>query len=432
MNSPLSRPVRCLFVGHDAYRGGATILLLNMLRWFKQHSRLELEVALRDDGEMRPHFESIGPTHVLASASQSSGLYSRLTGTIRNLWVPTRPKRTSLASLLTEGRFDLLYLNTITLGDQLATLAPVRVPVVVHVHELPPAIRQHARGMERVVLRNASRVICVSEAVHRSLALNYPEARDKTQVIHGFVSPQQRRAEAMPVQRQKLLEPLGVRPDAWVVGLCGYADLRKGADLLVPLVKLMPERIAGRTVHFVWVGRQANEYPLHVALDDAARAGVGARVHLAGATDSPLDWMACFDVHLLLSREDSFPLVVMEAAALGVPTVAFSDAGGAAEFIGNDDAGLCAPYLDLAAMAQGLAGLLADAARLQACGTMARERVRGRHSPEAMLPQMLRVIEQAAMTGRPVDDNMGVARALDDSNRPDLEGSAGSPTTPCA
>jgi glycosyltransferase involved in cell wall biosynthesis len=431
VNSPLSRPVRCLFVGHDAYRGGATILLLNMLRWFKQHSRLEVEVALRDDGEMRQHFETIGPTHVLAPASQSSGLYSRLTGTIRNLRAPTGPRRRSLASLLTEGRFDLLYLNTITLGDQLATLAPVRLPVVVHVHELPSAIRQHARGMERVVLRHASRVICVSEAVRSSLVLNYPEVRDKTQVIHGFVPPQQRCAGAKPVQRQKLLEPLGVCPDAWVVGLCGYADLRKGADLLVPLAKLMPERIAGRTVHFVWVGRQASEYPPHVALDDAARAGVGARVHLVGATDSPLDWMACFDVHLLLSREDSFPLVVMEAAALGVPTVAFADAGGAAEFIGTD-AGLCAPYLDLPAMAQALASLLADAARLQACGNAARERVRVRHSPDVVLPQVLRVIEQASMNGMRGDQKLDGQRRPRDGERAALGGSAGSPTGPSA
>jgi glycosyltransferase involved in cell wall biosynthesis len=48
---------------------------------------------------------------------------------------------------------------------------------------------------------------------------------------------------------------------------------------------------------------------------------------------------------LLTSKEDPYPLVVLEAALQKVPTIAFSQAGGAPEFIG-DDGGSVVDYLD--------------------------------------------------------------------------------------
>ncbi len=403
MESVVTARTRVLFVAHDAYRAGATIFLLNMLRWLKQNSRIEFEVALRDDGEMVQHFAALAPTHVLAPAAGAAGWRHRLRQQVRGLVTPKARPRRGLAALLAQGRFDVLYLNTITLGDQLEALGPLSLPVITHVHELPSAVRRYARGKAAVVVASSARLICVSEAVRDSLVASFSAAGAKAQLIYGFVPFRAALSEGKAALRQRLTEPLGIEPSAWVVGLCGYGDLRKGIDLLVPLATMLPTQVDGRPLHLVWVGAQAPEYPADLARDDATRAGVDGRVHFPGVTSKPLDWTACFDAHLLLSREDPFPLVIMEAAALNVPTIAFADAGGAIEFT-SKDAGLCVPYLNLAAMADELCRLLSDPDRLAAYGRIARQRVHDRHSPDVVLPQVVQVIEQVSggVFGSPV------------------------------
>ena len=198
-------------------------------------------------------------------------------------------------------------------------------------------------------------------------------------------------------RRKRLLEPLGIPGNARLIGMCGHGSVVKGVDLVVPLARLLPVQVAGRELHLVWIGALAPEYPHEVALADAQRAGVGDRLHFTGVTPTPREWLSLLDVHASLSREDSFPLVVMEAAAQGVPTVAFRDAGGAVEFI-QDDAGTCAPFLDLLAFAGSLVELLENEDMRLIKAATARARVHARHTPEVALPPIVQVIEQLAKT----------------------------------
>ena len=391
--SSVSEP-RVLFVAHDAYRAGATIFLLNMLRWLRDRTSLQFEIALRNDGEMVAEFEKLGRTHVLAAPPDgAAGLRGRV-GRWLDRCSAHRRQRT-LQSLLDSGDFDLLYLNTITLGDQLAALKRLPVPVITHVHELGWAIQRYARGEERRVLNASARVICVSEAVRSNLVNHFGCPAEKALCIHGFVPVQGEPADPSHERRKRLLEPFGIPENARLIGLCGHGNLHKGVDLVVPLARLLPVEVAGRELHLVWIGALAPEYPREVALADARRAGVGDRLHFTGVTPTPREWLSLLDVHALLSREDSFPLVVMEAGVQGVPTVAFRDAGGAVEFI-HDDAGTCTPFLDLPAFAASLVELLENEDMRRAKAATARARVHARHAPEVALPQIVQVIEQVA------------------------------------
>lgn len=394
--SSVSEP-RVLFVAHDAYRAGATIFLLNMLRWLREHTSLEFQIALRNDGEMLPEFEKLGQTHVLAAPPpEAVGLRGRVGRWLDRCGAHRGDRKLrTLQSLLDSGDFNLLYLNTITLGDQLAALGRLPVPVITHAHELDWAIQRYARGEEQRVLNASARVICVSEAVRSNLVNHFGCPAEKALCIHGFVPVQGGPAKPSQERRKRLLEPLGIPENARLIGLCGHGDVRKGVDLVVPLARLLPVQVAGRELHLVWIGALAPEYPREVALADARRAGVGDRLHFTGVTPTPGEWFSLLDVHALLSREDPFPLVVMEAAAQGVPTVAFRDAGGAVEFI-QDDAGTCAPFLDLTAFAASLVELLEDEDMRLARAATARARVHARHVPEVALPQIIQVIEQVA------------------------------------
>lgn len=387
--------IKVLFIAHDAYRAGGTIFLLNMVRWLLANTDLKIDVAMRERGEMEELFAALCPTHVLTNPRQAArSWYALVKSALKGEWTGRDRSVRSLQDLLRAGGYDLLYLNTITLGDQMEGLELGRTRVLMHVHELPSAIRRYGRGREALVMERADRVVCVSNAVRRGLAAMFPQHADKIERIYGFVPVAVQPTENKAVRRARLLEPLGIRGTALVVGFCGHGDLRKGVDLAVPLARLIPAQIDGCPVHFVWLGAATPEYSRAFAEDDVRRSGLGARMHFVGVSTHPADWLSVFDVHVLLSREDPFPLVVMEAAVHGVPTVCFDEGGGAPEFV-RDDAGIVTPYLDLAATAKAVERLLADEELRRACGAVAQRRVVEEHAPEVILP---RIVESIVLT----------------------------------
>ncbi|MFZ5485083.1 MAG: glycosyltransferase [Pseudomonadota bacterium] len=382
---------KILFVAHDAYRAGGTLFLLNMVRWLIKHSSLDIAVALRAQGEMVQAFAEVCPTFVLSTASTPR---RTLRDRVRNFLKGTDSKATplrDLQSLINQLRPDLLYLNTITQGDLLEGLELANTKVLSHVHELPSAIRQYGRGKAHVQLHASDHIIGVSNAVTEHLARQFASEAHKIERIYGFVPVDTVPSAPKDQLRTHLLGPLGIEPNAWVIGFCGHGNIRKGADLAVPFARLFPTHTQGRPIHFVWLGANAPEYPFETAQDDLRRAGLAGRMHFVGVSKTPADWISTFDLHVLLAREDSFPLVVMEAASLGVPTVCFDQSGGAPEFV-REDAGRATPYMDLPGMAEAVMELLSEASKMHDMGEVAKHRVRTEHAPDVILPRILDAI----------------------------------------
>jgi hypothetical protein len=100
---------------------------------------------------------------------------------------------------------------------------------------------------------------------------------------------------------------------------------------------------------------------------------------------SPHALLALSDIFCLTSREDPFPLVMLEAAALGKPVVCFDRAGGASEFCALGG-GLAVPYLDVEAMARTCGELLADPVPAGEVGQRAAKVVAERFTIEAIAP----------------------------------------------
>ena len=122
-------------------------------------------------------------------------------------------------------------------------------------------------------------------------------------------------------------------------------------------------------VRFVWVG--AGEPP--------REAATHPWVTFTGPMADPSSAMAEFDIMTLPSRDDPFPLVVMEAMLLGKPVVAF-DVGGVAHQLG--DAGLVVEAGDVSAFARQLRRLVDDETLRTELGELAAARARSLFSWE--------------------------------------------------
>ena len=182
----------------------------------------------------------------------------------------------------------------------------------------------------------------------------------------------------------------------------GVFDWRKAPDLLLHVAWHL--RRAGRRCGVVWIGDDSDRSSWCDWDEEAKRLGLADVARRVPSTPRYAALMAAADVFVLSSREDTFPLVCVEAASMGIPTVCFDDAG-IVELIEERDgesAGACAPYPDLAAMAAAIDGLLADPAGLAAAGRAARRRFETRHRTEVAMPLVYEAL-------RPLLDRSGTS-----------------------
>jgi glycosyltransferase involved in cell wall biosynthesis len=152
-------------------------------------------------------------------------------------------------------------------------------------------------------------------------------------------------SEYQSVDKEEVKNQLGIPLDAIIVGGCGLLEWRKGIDIF-NYTALQVLNSTHKKVHFIWVGVTKKSEEYYHLMYDLQRMGILDKVHLIeGAVDN-LKYMACFDVFFMSSREDPYPLVMIEAGLNKTPVVCFENSGGAVDFVGNEKE-LIIPYLDI-------------------------------------------------------------------------------------
>lgn len=384
---------RVLFISHDASRTGAPIILLRMLRWFRENTDLEFDVLLRHGGELRDEFRAVASVVDFRGRWQ----YTLPARALRRLgWSrrarPMAPAR--LADELRRRRIGLIYSNTITNGEVLGALSGYPCPIICHVHELGHYVRYVLpRGDVESTLRCAGHYIAVSGAVRDMLVSDLGVAPERIDLIHGFI-PVDELARRDPAEaRAELARRHGVPAEAFWVGGCGTNDWRKATDLFIQIALQLTRRAGGLPVHFLWLGGHPLNIDFARAQHDIERAGLAGRVRLLGAAKDPSWFFAAIDVFALTSREDPFPLVMLEAAAAGKPIVCFDCSGGAPELVGKD-CGRVVPYLDTTAFADALVELYRHSELCRRLGRSASQKVRCRHDLDHGARRVLEVIRR--------------------------------------
>ncbi len=382
---------RLLFISHEASRTGAVIQLRDLLRWVSANTPHKITTLLLRGGDLVDDFAALGPV-LKAYTTAEAPLAARALRKLLRVKAPTALDRAA-AQLRRQPPFDLLYANTTVAGVAMRALHGLARRCMAHVHEMPTLISGFDPLAIQSIRQYAHHVLVPSAVAATGLCAELGFEPDRVSVLPAFVADRARSDLAGVQARQNVRMAAGLPADAWVLGVCGTGVLHKGTDLLPRLTQALPPTVAGRPTHVVHVGQfDTARHRLFIARD-ARLLGVADRLHLLGTSDDPAALMAGFDVHLLPSREESFGLVVLEAATLGIPSVCFEGASGGGDFCG-DGAGVTVPYLDLDAMAAATRELLADDEKRHAFGAAARAKWMQGHLIETAMPQWLGIVER--------------------------------------
>jgi glycosyltransferase involved in cell wall biosynthesis len=382
-----------VFVAHQASRTGSPAVLLTFVRWLRDHSDLDFEILVWRGGPLVADFAAVAPTDVVMAADGPS--LARLVDTPA---LPAPVRRTGRAAravrlrqrLRRLGTAELLWLNSAESGQVLRYVDPPATRVVSHVHELEMALTNSMpeRAHREHWLARTDRFVAVADRVAADLVEHHGIDPDRIERHYEFLDAG---AVTPPPKRdvRAVRRGLGVGPDVPLVGASGTRGWRKGFDLFLQLARSLACRPGGDGAHLVWLGGDdVGAEPARLA-DDVRRLGLPNH-HVVDTVDDPRPWFGAFDVFVLTSREDPYPLVCLEAGLLGRPVVAF-DCGGMTELLDGDN-GIVVPALAVEAMADEVTGLLADPGRRDRLGERLGADVRARHDVSVAAPPLYELL----------------------------------------
>jgi glycosyltransferase involved in cell wall biosynthesis len=230
----------------------------------------------------------------------------------------------------------------------------------------------------------------VSEKVKINRIDNHEIPADIIDVVYPYITTKNL---AEPFQNTKSLCSK-IPKDAFVVCSSGQGiPWIKGKDIFIQLAYIVKHSYPDTPVHFLWIGETTEGLDAHLLENDIACAGLSDRIHLVPSVANPLDYFNMSDVFVLVSREESFGLAGLEAAALGKPIICFDKGGSMHEFVEND-AGYVVPYLNINAMAEKILELARQPDLKNRFGQRARAKVFQRHDISVAGPSILAVIKK--------------------------------------
>jgi glycosyltransferase involved in cell wall biosynthesis len=260
---------------------------------------------------------------------------------------------------LLDVRPDVVHANSLLMLPEATVARTLGLPVVVQVHELPSSGRKRDATV-RWAAAVADVLIGVSTPV--SEMLREHAGRTPVLTVHNGV----------PLAEPS---PAAAHDGQFIVGSVGYVSRTKGTDVFLRAAEIVLR--SRPNVRFEHVGepRLWGDDEFDQEVDElAALPALRRAVTLVGRA-SVTEALARWNIVVLASRQEAFPLSSLEAMAAGLPVVATS-VGGLPEQIAHLETGILVPPECPGAIADWILRLHDDLALRARLGEAARKRVR--------------------------------------------------------
>ncbi|HEU4557263.1 MAG TPA: N-acetyl-alpha-D-glucosaminyl L-malate synthase BshA [Longimicrobium sp.] len=225
-------------------------------------------------------------------------------------------------------------------------------------------------------------ITSVSDYLKRETVDAFRVPEERIEVVPNFVDPNLYGRDRYPCWKTAFLRD----GEKLVLHVSNFRPVKRIRDVVKTFAKIAKE-VPSR---LVFVG-DGPERP--AAAEEAREHGITDRVVFLGKQDSVAEIMACADLLLLPSQNESFGLVALEAMASGVPVIA-SRAGGLPEVVDDGETGFLAPVGDVEAMAAGGVHILRDNDTWRRFSGQARQSAVERYGVDIIIPQYERYYQR--------------------------------------
>ncbi|RIW13081.1 glycosyltransferase [Algoriphagus lacus] len=323
--------MKVLFVSHDASRTGAPLMLLYFLKWLKiSHPEVSFDLLVLGDGVLKSDFKKLTLNYFEKKESRYS-VFRRIINKLVN--------KSNVMDVISKFRYDIIYSNSVVslnTSIHLKNRCIGNPRIICHVHELALIVKLLVENFKDINI-SVDYFIAASDKVRKMLNHDFGVRSSKISTIYEFSGLN--------------LGSLNFNPrccDEFIVGGSGTGHWRKGTDIFVLVANWVSKNFPEKRIKFKWVG--SIQYPDSLILEnDVEKLGISSKIEFVGEVEEPRKEYQSFDIFLLTSREDPFPLAAIEIAQIGVPIICFSGATGTEEVLMHGG-GKCVPYLDVEEM----------------------------------------------------------------------------------
>lgn len=347
-----------VFIGHGASRTGAPVSLLNVVKWIATNTDHPCIVVLGNAGPLVEEYSEYAAVHIWNKPVRSRPTFQRMFDDLLRLFSKLIPRslerhQSHIIRQLKAQKISCIFNNTGVNGHILEAIKPMNsAPVISRIPELESYMRKNNRnGSVDKVLALTDHFVAVSNAVKNNLVDRHGVSPEKVSVIYGACD-----TETVSTSNLGLREKLGIPSDAFLVGGCGTLEYHKGIDLFIQVANYCKMKLDSPALYFCWIGACVSldsciEYKYEIE-----QLELSEHFFFLGEVPNTAAYFAEMDFFLLTSREDSFPLVILEAARQGIPIACFEGGGGATEFV-DDTVGVTLQLLDVEGMGRSILAL---------------------------------------------------------------------------
>jgi glycosyltransferase involved in cell wall biosynthesis len=377
-----------LFVHNSNDYYGAEVILLTLIRGLDP-ALYRAVVALPEDmrhlGRLSKRLDDFGIAYRFLPLAIMRRKYlrpARIAGYLVDLIRGTL----GLCRLIRRNNIDLVQSNTLAVVSGALAAKIMHRPHVWHVHEfltVPAGLR---RALHWMAAHLSARVVTVSNAVRQHILKDQPHAAGSVITIHNGIdlAPYLAAKSGSSIRAE-----LQIPEDATVVGMVGRVSRWKGQQVFTEAARLVAAKCPA--LYFVAVGGVFDDE--HHYMDAFRRAVTRCGLERFRISDFRQDIpevLSAFDLFVLPSTEpDSFPTVILEAMASGLPVIG-SAIGGVPEMIADGETGLLVPPNDPEALAEAIRKILQARSLSESMGRRGRQRAIANFQP----PRFIRSFEQ--------------------------------------
>lgn len=376
--------MRILLTGVAIEGGGAERVIVDLARGLKANGHETMVAFLEGSDEVVPSLEAQGIAcrRLLKRRQFAPGPLADFTPSCI----------LQFRKLIAEFRPDIIdsHIPRPTLWVALALrLMPKPPPLIYTEHSIQQAYAGWAKAIYAIFLSRTSHVIAISEAGRQSFAERWRWPGDRISRIWNGIQPERvqplRPATAVRTELETKSEvPL----------ICNVANLNscKAQEVLVRAMAILNRRLPEARC---WIAGNPLMEPATAAMvkTEIAALGLEQSVRLIGPRRDVPDVLGAADVFVLSSRQEGFPITILEAMAAGRPVVA-TNVGGCAEAVVHGETGLIVPPEDPEALAVALLYMLTHRHQARQMGEAGRQRVSASFTVDNMVHEHLAVYEQ--------------------------------------
>jgi len=262
------------------------------------------------------------------------------------------------------------------------------IPVIATEHSVDAHTKLKRQLINRFLARKTSKIIAVSHMVKARITERDQIDPAKIDVIYNGIDTNH---FCSSLSKEKAREKLGIPAESLVIGTVGRLEKPKGHIHLIHAMQKVTEQ--NPNTKLIIVGTGSLESPLK---SEVARQGIGHSVIFLGLRRDIPDILMAFDIFVMPSLSEGFPMALLEAMSLALPVIV-TPVGGIPELVTDEINGIFVPPANEPALAKKILDLSADRSRLTRLGNSGKAAIFEKFSASAMV-QAIEVLYKSVLS----------------------------------